>query len=317
MALEKNPITNGSGGRIPEVSGESELLVHLAARIIQETGHAFQVLAARPVGGGCINHAFVLEGRDGERFFVKTNAVERLAMFEAEAEGLAALRASSGGPRVPEPVCSGTHGGQAYLILECIEFGPTSAKAQERLGSQLAALHRVTAPRFGWHRDNTIGATPQPNGWTSDWIVFLRERRLGYQLRLAERNGYGGRLLRDGERLLGALERFFDRLPVPSLLHGDLWGGNSGMDRQGRPVIFDPAVYYGDREADVAMTELFGGYAAGFYAAYRGAWPLDPGYRVRRTLYNLYHVLNHLNLFGAAYRAQAENMLSQLLAEVG
>jgi fructosamine-3-kinase len=295
---------------------DSAGLPYLAGRITEATGKFFQARAGRRVGGGCINDALVLEGTDGRRYFVKTNLASRVSMFEAEAEGLAELRAAPGGPRAPAPVCTGAHGDLSYLILEYIESGPGNAKTQERLGTELAALHRRLAPEFGWRRDNTIGSTPQPNDRTRDWVAFLRERRLGFQLKLAQRNGYDGRLLREGERLLAVLGRFFDRPPVPSLLHGDLWGGNSGADRQGRPVIFDPAVYYGDREADLAMTELFGGYTPDFYAAYHEAWPLDAGYGTRKTLYNLYHVLNHLNLFGGGYRAQAAGMIERLLSEV-
>jgi len=185
----------------------------------------------------------------------------------------------------------------------------------ELLGRQLAALHRVTHTRFGWHRDNTIGSTPQINTQKNDWVTFYREQRLRYQLELAAENGYGGSLQRRGEQLLERLPAFFiSYRPRPSLLHGDLWGGNHAALTDGTPVIFDPAVYYGDREADLAMTELFGGFGSGFYSAYRAAWPLDPGYRVRKDLYNLYHVLNHLNLFGGGYRGQAEQMVDRLLA---
>lgn len=295
----------------------SAFTAHLARRVAETTGRGFEVRGGRRIGGGCINEAFVLEGTGGGRHFVKTNDAARLSMFEAEAEGLEELRAAAGGPRAPAPVCAGVHGDRSYLILEYIEFGPGSAGTPERFGSELAALHRRTTSDFGWRRDNTVGATPQPNGRMPDWIAFLRERRLGFQLRLAARNGYGGRLQRDGERLLASLDRFFDQPPAPSLLHGDLWGGNSGADAEGNPVIFDPAVYYGDREADLAMTELFGGYPGRFYAAYHEAWPLDARYRTRKTLYNLYHVLNHLNLFGGGYRVQAEGMIGQLLAEIG
>ena len=145
---------------------------------------------------------------------------------------------------------------------------------------------------------------------------FLRERRLGFQLDLAAANGYRGRLQARGEQLLERLGQFFSHYrPKPSLLHGDLWGGNHAADAKNQPVIFDPAVYYGDRESDLAMTELFGGFSAEFHAAYRDAYPLDPGYAVRKTLYNLYHVLNHLNLFGAGYKSQAETMVDRLLSE--
>lgn len=182
---------------------------------------------------------------------------------------------------------------------------------------QLAALHAQPQPYFGWHRDNWIGATPQLNERSDDWIEFWRDRRMGFQLDLAARNGYTRTIQRHGDKLrLYVAGLFAGFRPCPSLLHGDLWSGNIGCVG-GEPVIFDPAVYYGDREADLAMTELFGGFPAEFYAAYREALPLDSGYAQRRTLYNLYHVLNHLNLFGGGYLAQAERMMVQLVEELG
>jgi fructosamine-3-kinase len=237
-------------------------------------------------------------------------------MFEAEAEGLREL-AQAQAVRVPAPICSGTAAGLAYLVLEYIDLTGADGKSLERLGHQLAQQHRVTNSKYGWHRDNTIGSTPQINTPCDDWVEFWQQYRLGFQLALAADNGYGGGLQRQGEQLMTRLGDFFsDYTPVPSLLHGDLWGGNFAVASGGAPVIFDPAVYYGDREADLAMTELFGGFGERFYQAYRAAWPLDPGYGVRKQLYNLYHVLNHLNLFGGGYGAQAERMLDALLSEI-
>ncbi len=286
----------------------------IAAATTAATGETCRITAQRPAGGGCINAAYIAEG-DGQRWFVKTNAAARLAMFEAEADGLREL-AQSRAIRVPQPVCAGVAGELAFLVLEYIEFGPTGAQAETRLGEQLAALHRVSAAQFGWRRDNTIGATPQPNTPDADWPTFWRIRRLGFQLDLARRNG-ATRLADSGAPLLDALPAFFTTYrPVPSLLHGDLWGGNRASDSDGQPLLFDPAVYYGDRETDLAMSELFGGFAPAFYAAYRAAWPLDPGYATRRTLYNLYHILNHYNMFGGGYQAQALRMIATLLAEL-
>jgi fructosamine-3-kinase len=279
------------------------------------TGVPFQARNPRGLGGGCINAAFLLED-DVRRFFVKTNAPGHAGMFEAEARGLDEL-ARAAAIRVPRPVCCGSAGGHAYLVLEYIEMGSGKGKTAQRLGEQLAALHRTTAPRFGWDIDNTIGATQQPNGWLGDWVDFWRERRLGFQLRLAARHGLRGSAQAKGERLLQAVPAFFASYrPRPSLLHGDLWGGNWGADSADNPVVFDPAVYYGDREADLAMTELFGGFPGDFYRSYAESFALDSGYPARRTLYNLYHVLNHYNLFGGGYGAQAERMMEQLLAEV-
>jgi protein-ribulosamine 3-kinase len=205
--------------------------------------------------------------------------------------------------------------GRAWLVLEYLPLGSRGSGAD--LGRRLAAMHRHTAPSYGWTRDNTIGSTPQDNTRMDDWIGFFRERRLRPQYDLAARHGAPCRVMDKGERLMAGLAGLFGgHRPAASLLHGDLWGGNHGYSA-GEPVIFDPAVYYGDREADLAMTELFGGYPADFYAAYREAWPLDPGYALRKTLYNLYHVLNHYNLFGGGYLGQAEHMTERLLAELG
>ena len=288
------------------------LFTRIGREIAAATGRSFTPTRADEAGGGCINRAFLLEG-GGERYFVKLNAGERLPMFEAEAEGLKEMAATKT-VRVPMPLCSGVAEGQAFLVLEHLSLRGTNTRAQETLGRHLARMHRVTAPTFGWRRDNTIGSTPQPNTPMADWVAFWRDQRLGFQLRLAAENGGG--LQHKGEQLLEHLPAFFaDYRPVASLLHGDLWGGNAAATADDEPVIFDPAVYYGDREADIAMTELFGGFSARFHAAYREAWPLDAGYRVRKNLYNLYHVLNHFNLFGGGYSAQAERLIGQLLAE--
>ncbi|MGQ9724884.1 MAG: fructosamine kinase family protein [Tepidimonas sp.] len=285
----------------------------IAEHISAATGKPFRVRHQRPVGGGCINRAVIVEDQ-GHAFFVKLNAPDRLEMFEAESEGLEALAAARA-IRVPRPICTGLAGGESFLVLERLDLGGRFDSA--RAGRQLAELHRTTAERFGWHRDNTIGTTPQINTPHQDWVTFWRVCRLGPQLARAAANGYRGRLQTDGERLLSRLEALIGHRPVPSLLHGDLWGGNIGATAEGEPVIFDPAVYYGDREADLAMTELFGGFDARFMAAYREAWPLDPAYAVRRILYNLYHVLNHLNLFGGGYLQQSHSMIGRLLAEIG
>ena len=284
----------------------------IAARIGAASGRPFDPAPPSGLRGGCINDAFRLS--DGEQtWFVKTNHADRLAMFEAEAEGLDALAAADA-IRVPRALCTGTCHGVSYIVMQHIVLGHGGTAAWRTAGRQLAALHRCTAPDFGWHRDNTIGATHQPNTWQADWIGFWRDQRLGFQLEEAARNGYRGELQTLGAQLLDRFPALIDHSPTASLLHGDLWGGNLGFADDGTPVIYDPATYYGDREADIAMTELFGGFSADFHAAYREAWPLDDGYRLRKTLYNLYHVLNHLNLFGGGYGAQAERMMRTLLA---
>jgi len=288
------------------------LLADIAAAVGRATGQAFDPVTRDETGGGCINRGLTLTGADGRRFFVKLNDARHGPMFAAEAEGLEELAAAAA-IRVPRPICHGETENQAFLVLEWLALGGKGSGSD--LGRRLASLHRVTWSHFGWRRDNTIGSTPQPNPATADWPVFYGEHRLGHQLRLARRNGAPERLIAGGERLVSGLAAFFsDYRPVPSLLHGDLWGGNYGY-AQGQPVLFAPAVYYGDRQADLAMTELFGGFPADFQAAYREAWPLDAGYSVRKSLYNLYHVLNHFNLFGGGYASQAQNMIESLLAE--
>ena len=197
--------------------------------------------------------------------------------------------------------------------------GSGSAK---QLGEDLAAMHRVIQesdgrPRFGWFRNNTIGSTIQINDYEDDWEIFWTKHRLGFQLDLARRNGADHRMLQQGEILKESLGVFFQgHHAEASLLHGDLWSGNYAFDQTGIPVIFDPAVYYGDREAELAMTELFGGFPADFYSAYQSAYPLDNGYKTRKTLYNLYHILNHFNLFGGGYQSQARGMIDRLLSEI-
>lgn len=281
------------------------------AAIARATGAAFAASDVRAVAGGCIHRAFAVEG-GGERWFVKINDTRHADGFSAEAEGLAAILAA--GVRAPRPLCHGADGAHAWIVMEFVELG--AAPDPARLGAALAKLHRCEGQAYGWSRDNYIGSTPQRNARTPDWIEFWRTRRLAPQLELAERNGLGTRLANAGTRVLAALPRILaGHRPPTSLLHGDLWGGNAGFLAGGEPIVFDPAVYHGDPEADLAMTELFGGFGPEFHRAYREAAPPAAGYEVRRTLYNLYHVLNHANLFGGGYTAQAERMMLGLIAE--
>jgi len=280
-----------------------------------DTGKSLQNCHIASISGGSINTAYSLRTKKLS-WFVKLNCSNLLSMFEAEAQGLKEMAASNT-VRIPEVITSGRSGDQAYLVLEYIELKSLGTRPAKLLGQQLATLHQQPQPYFGWHVDNTIGSTPQHNDRTADWVNFWRHERLGRQLQFASKNGYGGSLQTKGEKLLNGLDVFFSNYdPAPALLHGDLWGGNAASDTQGNPVIFDPACYYGDRETDIAMTELFGGFGSEFAASYRASYPLDAGYTVRKTLYNLYHILNHLNLFGSSYLSQAEGMIEQLVAEL-
>jgi len=287
----------------------------IAAAISKASNQPFHPRSPQNQGGGCINTAVTLA--DGaSSWFVKLNAVNQLPMFEAEAAGLQAL-ADSNSIRVPKPLCTGTTAEHAFIVMEQLELRAGSTAEQSLAGEQLAALHQHRNTLFGWERENTIGATAQHNDYMDDWIEFWREHRLGFQLRLAITNGYGGNLQDDGERLLGSFQHLLDHAPVASLLHGDLWGGNLSFSKEGQPVIYDPATYFGDREAELAMTELFGGFSNRFYQAYTATLPMSAGYPAHKRLYNLYHVLNHLNLFGSGYLGQAQRMIGQLLAEIG
>ncbi|WP_298817023.1 fructosamine kinase family protein [Chloroflexus sp.] len=245
----------------------------------------------------------------GQRFALKwaTRGLPA-AMVAAEAHGLRTLAAINT-IRVPTVIfaCEADAQQPALVLSEWIESDGKPLDSVQ-LGEQLAALHRCAAPAYGLDRDNFIGGTPQLNGWMDDWIAFFRDRRLMPQIELASRNGRLPSSRRQAlDRVLNRLEQWLDGVPrVPSLIHGDLWSGNVITGRDGMPVVIDPAISYSDREAELAFTELFGGFSARFYAAYQAVWPLAPGYHERRDLYNLYHLLNHLNLFGEGYGAQVD-----------
>ncbi len=274
-------------------------------------------------GGGCIAQSMVAEFTDGSRVFVK--CLENVpGMFEREANGLRVL-AEAGAIRVPEVLAVS----EGALVLECIEEGSRHPGFSEAFGRALARLHTVNGPCCGFSEDNFIGSTPQvntpvplhedafsqqqpPAGDGSDWPEFFLERRLRYQVRLAAEKGHGSELERKLERAEPQLtELLGEAIEPPSLLHGDLWGGNYLVDERGEACLIDPAVYYGHRETDLAMTQLFGGFDSAFYSAYQAQFPLMPGYERRRPVYQLYHLLNHLNLFGSAYFSQCDRILQR------
>jgi fructosamine-3-kinase len=284
-------------------------------QISQARGERFEMTDRRSVGGGCINQAYIIGDRHHQQYFIKLNQSSLLDMFTAEAWGLREILQTQA-ITVPLPLCWGTTSEQAFLVLSYLDLGASGTqKHWTEMGRQLATMHRYQispAAKFGWHINNTIGSTPQINSWETDWATFWREHRIGYQLRLARRRGGN---VPKGEELLTAIpEILANHHPYPSLVHGDLWGGNASFTSDGTPVIFDPATYWGDREVDIAMTELFGGFPAAFYQGYNTVYPLDPGYERRKLLYNLYHLLNHYNLFGDGYLRQANSTIDRLLS---
>jgi len=266
-----------------------------------------------PLPGGDINRAYRAELADGSRCFVKTNCWELLAMFEAEAEALREI-ARSDTLRVPSPLAIGSEREHAYLVLGWLSLRRADALGAAAFGRGLAAMHAVREARYGWHRDNTLGSAPQANAWSDDWVSFWRDRRLGPQLALAVGNGYGPELAEPGAGLMDALDEILaDHRPPAALLHGDLWAGNWGVTTEGAPALYDPALYYGDPETDLAMMALFGGFPQACWDAYYARNPPLPGWERRRQLYQLHHVLNHANLFGGGYLAQAVAIIERLV----
>tara|TARA_B100000029_G_scaffold516807_1_gene634712 strand:+ start:3730 stop:4611 length:882 start_codon:yes stop_codon:yes gene_type:complete len=286
-------------------------LIEISTELNQRVGIRCNIESVQVVSGGSINSAYKLLTDDCP-LFLKTNKADSIEMFQSEAEGLQTLR-DSGSVEVPEVIDVGCVNEQCYLALKWIDFVEKTTDAEIQLGSALANQHRCVTEQYGWHRDNTIGSTLQINICSSNWIEFFRDRRLCYQLELAEKRGLPKNQLVQGYDLLKILDRFFeDRDIKASLLHGDLWSGNWGCDISKKTYVYDPAVYYGDRESDLAMTRLFGGFSDVFYSAYNKSWQLDYGWEKRLDLYNLYHLLNHFNLFGHAYLEQVATCLQRL-----
>ena len=270
---------------------------------LQENGFG-KVVRVNPVGGGCINNGAAVQTHTGEMFFLKTNPRAPDDMFIREAEGLEAI-AVRGGPKVPKPFRAGKN----FLLLEDLSPGPRVQEYWPEFGRRLAVLHNHTNTRFGFPNDNYIGSTPQPNPWVEDGSVFFGEHRLVYQARLANKRGkLSGSEVSKVEGLAARLAELVPYQPA-SLIHGDLWSGNVLTDVKGGPAIIDPAAHYGWAEADLAMTDLFGSFPDEFYRAYLEIRPLEKGYQERFALYNLYHLLNHLNLFGGSYLSQVISVI--------
>ena len=290
------------------------------ARWLAQQG--LELAAMHPVGGGCIHRSWQLDLRDGSRRFAKTNRAALLPVLEAEADGLAALSAAAAleptaapRPSIPEPLALAELEGEAVLLLSWLELGGGSQQGWQELGQGLARLHRASLAssdgRFGWHQSNFIGSGLQHNSWRSSWASFFSEQRLGVQLKLAAN---AGRALPQAEALLEQVPHWLaDHQPEACLVHGDLWSGNAGLLRGGGSAVFDPAVYRADREVDLAMARLFGGFPAAFFEGYSQEWPLPAGHLLRVELYNLYHLLNHANLFGGGYWQQSAASIQALL----
>ncbi|MBN1516253.1 fructosamine kinase family protein [Candidatus Sumerlaeota bacterium] len=281
------------------------------------TGQAARIVDDVSCGGGCINDARTLLLADERKFFLKSNAAPLTEMFQREAEGLNAL-ADVEQIRVPRALGAGggsnsNSGAIPHIVIEHIETGRPGPGFMEDFGRRFALLHRHSqGTRFGSEHDNYIGATPQPNGWRESWADFWREHRLGYQLQLARQNGHcDSRMRRLGDRLMERLPELIGLNEPPCLLHGDLWSGNFLCASDDAPVLIDPAAYYGQREADLAMTMLFGGFSPAFYEAYQEVWPLANGWWNRIEIYRLYHLMNHLNLFGVSYRNECMDILQR------
>ncbi len=264
------------------------------------------------IGGGSINQSYRVETKSG-KVFVKANKDAPKEFFVAEIAGLQALRQASV-IRVPEVIANGiTDGGTNYLVLEWIPAGKRTRETSERLGRQLAQLHQTTAEAYGWAEDNYIGELPQYNRWEDSWVTFYASQRLATQTEIAAKRGYltrkRGQQLHHLQTNLGTLIN--ETHLTPALLHGDLWGGNWMVDEKSNPVLIDPAIYYGNREVDLAMSRLFGGFSQTFYDAYAEVYPLPAGYVERSDIYQLYYLLVHLNLFGEGYGSKVDSILQR------
>ncbi len=294
----------------------------LAKALVSLFGSSVAVAHTDRISGGDINKAYALTLNTGSRIFMKANAKENAGFFTAEAAGLSAI-ASTGAIGTPQILCTGTDDGEqvgySFLLLQYIESGPKRKDYWETFARELAALHQADSSafvgdgKFGFLQDNYIGARPQANGGSESWTAFFRDRRLAPQFKAADRWFSAGDRSRI-TKLLDHLEDFLVEPEQPSLLHGDLWGGNVLCGPEGKALLIDPAVYVGHAEADLAITELFGAFPSAFYDAYQEVHPLQAGYEEHRDLYNLYQLLNHLNLFGGSYLGAVQSIVAEYTA---
>ena len=279
--------------------------------IASHSGHRLQVESVTPVSGGCLNSSFKLTMTNRKSYFVKRNAITLFAMFEAELLGLQSL-ADTQQVRVPSPIGTCRSHEHSFLVMNWISIGESNRSTHETLGRELALMHRFeSVTDFGYDLDNFIGSTPQLNRWNSSWKDFFLLQRLEPQLRIAKSNGYGTHF-RNSDKLLINVEGLLNDSPKPSLIHGDLWSGNFMVDLQGNPILIDPAPYWSDREAEFGIVTMFGGFESGFFDAYQETLPFEPGFEQRLQAYQLYHYLNHLNLFGGSYLGQVQKIISKM-----
>ncbi|HCZ02244.1 MAG TPA: fructosamine kinase family protein [Verrucomicrobiales bacterium] len=277
--------------------------------ISDATGIELVIRGHQSLSGGCTNQSYRVE-TDDHIFFVKRHQEVMAPMFQAEFEALKELE-STQTIKVPTPICWGAGEGHAWLVTSFLDLKACKGDALFELGRQLASLHKIQQPYFGWKRDNTIGITKQPNPPSRDWVSFWRTHRLEWQFKLARDKGQS---FSGADALLNGMGRLFDHYdPQPSLIHGDLWSGNIAALSDATPVIFDPAGYYGDPEAEFGIIEMFGGFGRSFFQGYESMRPQHAGFSRRLPLYRLYHELNHYNLFGPSYTSSCQSSIQQLL----
>jgi len=276
-------------------------------KIMLPTGQRYSL---EPVTGGDSHQSFRVSGGSHDELFLKANTLGFAACLASEHQSLQQLRLL-GRKDYPKPVAFIESEKYALLLMSFQHYTRVSERDGVALARALAAQHHEKHERFGWQFDNYIGLTPQENKWSSSWVDFFRAHRLKPQLEMAIRNDLNNRLIQKIQQLAKSLEDYIDdKLVFPSLLHGDLWAGNVAFDlKKQTAAFFEPAPYYGDREVDIAMTHLFGGFPTSFYDAYHEAFPLESGHQARKFIYNLYHALNHFNLFGRAYESLIDNCL--------
>ncbi|WP_018693579.1 fructosamine kinase family protein [Algicola sagamiensis] len=282
----------------------------VAEQISDALGTTFTIEDKQAIGGGDINLSYVISSRH-ETLFIKINQKSFFEAFETEMFSLHELELSDT-IRVPEVLCTGTTLDKSFLVMEYIPLEPHSDIGWGEAGEMLAELHAIHEQEcFGLDEENYIGTNLQPNGWHKKWCIFFAEQRIGWMLQILEEKGHS---FGDIEEIIGVIKHYLGHhKPKPSLLHGDLWRGNIGF-HENEPVFYDPSSYYGDAEADIAMTELFGPFPPQFYQGYYATFPKSSGYELRRNIYNLYHLLNHAILFRGQYVHEAGNIIKQLMS---